>query len=61
MSLAGESDAIIEATGSHLTLRTAAIVLANWRRRDAEALTLIEECRQDALRRALARRQWLGQ
>jgi len=36
MSLAAESDAVIEATGSHLTLRTS-IVLANWRGRDAEA------------------------
>jgi hypothetical protein len=35
MSLAAESDAVVEATGSHLTLRTS-IVLANWRGRDAE-------------------------
>src|SRR5215467_8954498 len=42
MSLAAESDAVIEATGSHLTLRTS-IVMANWRGRDAEALALIEE------------------
>jgi hypothetical protein len=49
-SLAAESDAIVEAIGSHLTLRTA-IVLANWRGRDDEAVTLIEERQQDALRR----------
>ena len=34
MSLAAESDAVVEATGSHLTLRTS-IVLENWRGRDA--------------------------
>jgi DNA-binding CsgD family transcriptional regulator len=50
MSLAAESDAVIEATGSHLTLRTS-IVLANWRGRDAEALALIEARREDVLRR----------
>jgi len=49
-SLAAESDAVIEATGSHLTLRTP-IVLANWRGRDAEALALMEARRQDVLRR----------
>jgi len=50
MSLAAESDAVIEATGSHLTLRTS-IVLANWRGRDAEARALIEAHRQDVLGR----------
>ncbi|HEY1568674.1 MAG TPA: AAA family ATPase, partial [Solirubrobacteraceae bacterium] len=50
MSLAAESDAVIEATGSHLTLRTS-IVLANWRGRDAEAEALIKARRQDVLRR----------
>ena len=50
MSLAAESDAVVEATGSHLTLRTS-IVLANWRGRDDEALALIEARRQDVLRR----------
>ena len=50
MSLAAESDAVVEATGSHLTLRTS-IVLANWRGRDAEAVALIEARRQDVLRR----------
>jgi DNA-binding CsgD family transcriptional regulator len=61
MSLAAQSDAIVEATGSHLTLRTS-IVLANWRGRDAEAVALIEERRQDALRRGeglwLAANDW---
>jgi DNA-binding CsgD family transcriptional regulator len=61
MSLAAESDAVIEATGSHLTLRTS-IVLANWRGRDAEAVALIEAHRQDVLRRGeglwLAANDW---
>jgi DNA-binding CsgD family transcriptional regulator len=61
MSLAAESDAVVEATRSHLTLRTS-IVLANWRGRDAEAVALIEEGRQDALRRGeglwLAANDW---
>jgi DNA-binding CsgD family transcriptional regulator/tetratricopeptide (TPR) repeat protein len=50
MSLAAESDAVVEATGSHVTLRTS-IVLANWRGRDTEAVALIEARRQDTLRR----------
>jgi DNA-binding CsgD family transcriptional regulator len=50
MSLAAESDAVVEATGSHVTLRTS-IVLANWRGQDAEAVALIEARRQDVLRR----------
>jgi DNA-binding CsgD family transcriptional regulator len=50
MSLAAESDAVVEATGSHLALRTS-IVLANWRGRDAEAVALIEAHRQDVLQR----------
>src|SRR5580698_5867374 len=61
MSLAAESDAVVEATGSHLTLRTS-IVLANWRGRDAEALALIEAQREDVLRRGeglwLAANDW---
>ena len=61
MSLAAESDAVIEATGSHLTLRTS-IVLANWRGRDTEALALIEARREDVLRRGeglwLAANDW---
>ena len=63
MSLAAESDAVVEATGSHVTLRTA-IVLANWRGRDAEAVALIEARRQDVLRRGeglwLAANDWGG-
>ena len=50
MSLAAESDAVVEATGGHVALRTS-IVLANWRGRDAEAVALIEARRQDVLRR----------
>ncbi|HTA12611.1 MAG TPA: LuxR C-terminal-related transcriptional regulator [Solirubrobacteraceae bacterium] len=50
MSLAAESDAVVEAIGTHLTLRTS-IVLANWRGRDGEAVALIEARRQDVLRR----------
>jgi len=61
MSLAAESDAVLEATGSHVTLRTS-IVLANWRGRDAEAVALIEERRQDVLQRGeglfLAANDW---
>ena len=61
MSLAAESDAVVEATGSHITLRTS-IVLANWRGRDAEAVALIEARRQDVLRRGeglwLAANDW---
>ena len=61
MSLAAESDAVVEATGSHVTLRTS-IVLANWRGRDAEAQALIEARRQDVVRRGeglfLAANDW---
>jgi DNA-binding CsgD family transcriptional regulator len=61
MSLAAESDAVVEATGSHVMLRTS-IVLANWRGRDAEAVALIEARRQDVLRRGeglwLAANDW---
>ena len=60
-SLAAESDAVVEATGGHLTLRTS-IVLANWRGWDAEALALIEARRQEVLRRGeglwLAANDW---
>jgi DNA-binding CsgD family transcriptional regulator len=49
-SLAAESDAVVDATGNHVPLRTS-IVLANWRGRDPEAMKLIDERRQDALRR----------
>jgi DNA-binding CsgD family transcriptional regulator len=61
MSLAAESDAVVEVTGSHLMLRTS-IVLANWRGRDPEALALIEARREDVLRRGeglwLAANDW---
>jgi DNA-binding CsgD family transcriptional regulator len=50
-SLAAESDAIVEATGSHLAPR-ASIMLANWRGRDAEALALIEARKEEAQRGA---------
>jgi hypothetical protein len=49
-SLAAESDAVIEATGSHLAQRNS-IMLANWRGRDAEAVALIEADQQEVLRR----------
>jgi DNA-binding CsgD family transcriptional regulator len=49
-SLAAEADAIVEATGSHLTLR-GPIVLANWRGDDAAAVALTEARQRDALRR----------
>jgi DNA-binding CsgD family transcriptional regulator/tetratricopeptide (TPR) repeat protein len=49
MSLAAESDAVVEASGSHLATR-ASIMLANWRGREAEALTLIAAREQDMLR-----------
>ena len=48
-SLAAESDAVVEATGSHLATR-ASIMLANWRGREPEALALIEARDQDMLR-----------
>jgi DNA-binding CsgD family transcriptional regulator len=61
LSLAAESDAVVEATGSQLTLRTS-IVLANWRGRDAEAVALIDAYRQDVIRRGeglwLAANDW---
>jgi DNA-binding CsgD family transcriptional regulator len=49
-SLAAEADAVLEATGSRLTLH-AAIALAGWRGREAEVVALTEARRQDALRR----------
>ena len=48
-SLAAESDAVVEATGSHLIPR-ASIMLANWRGRDDEAVALIRARDQDVLR-----------
>jgi len=50
VSLAAEADAVVEATGSHLTLR-GTIMLANWRGRDAEAVALTQARQQDVLRR----------
>jgi DNA-binding CsgD family transcriptional regulator len=49
-SLAAEADAVVEATGSHLTLR-ASIMLANWRGQDAQARALSEARQQDVLQR----------
>ena len=49
-SLAAEADAVVEATGSHISLRSS-IALANWRGQEAEALALTEARRQDVLRR----------
>ena len=49
-SLAAEADAVVEATGSHLTRRTG-IALASWHGRDAEAHALTEARRQEVLRR----------
>ncbi len=50
VSLAAELDAVVEATGSRLTLR-GSIALANWRGDEAGARALIEAQRQDVLRR----------
>ena len=63
MSLAAEADAVVEATGSHLALRTS-IVLANWRGRDAEAAGAHRGAPAGSAATrggALARRQRLGQ
>jgi DNA-binding CsgD family transcriptional regulator len=46
--LAAEADAVVEATGGRLVTR-AAIMLANWHGRDAEALALIQAREQDRL------------
>jgi DNA-binding CsgD family transcriptional regulator len=60
-SLAAEAAAVVEATGSQLSLR-GHIALANWRGQDADALALIEAQRQDVLRRGeglwLAHTDW---
>jgi DNA-binding CsgD family transcriptional regulator len=60
-SLAAEADAVVEATGSRLSLR-GPIALANWRGHDAEARALIEARRQDVMRRGeglwLAHTDW---
>jgi DNA-binding CsgD family transcriptional regulator len=49
-SLAAEAEAIVEATGSHLTLRTG-IAMAVWRGRLAEALALTEARQEEVERR----------
>jgi DNA-binding CsgD family transcriptional regulator len=49
-SLAAEAEAVVEATGSQLALRTA-ITMANWRGRDAEAVALTDARRQDVVQR----------
>jgi DNA-binding CsgD family transcriptional regulator len=49
-ALAAEAEAVVEATGSHLTLRTA-ITMANWRGREDEAVALTEARRADVMRR----------
>ena len=46
---AAEADAVVEATGSHVTVR-GVIALANWRGDDAAAVALIEARRNDVLR-----------
>ena len=58
-----EADAVVEATGSHHTMG-GAIVLANWRGQDTEAVALTEARRQDVVRRGeglwLAATDWLS-
>ena len=49
-SLAAEADAVVEATRRPLTMR-AALMLANWRGREADAAALIEASRQDVVDR----------
>ena len=60
-SLAAEAAAVVEATGSRISLR-GPIALANWRGQEAEARTLIEARRQDAMSRGeglwLAHTDW---
>ncbi len=50
VSLAAEARAVVEATGSRLTLR-GPIALANWQGREAEAVTLMEGRREEVLDR----------
>ena len=61
MSLAAEAAAVVEATGSRISLR-GPIALANWRGREAEARTLIEARQQDVMSRGeglwLAHTDW---
>ena len=60
-SLAAEAAAVVEATGSRLSLR-GPIALANWRGQEAEARSLIEAGRQDVVSRGeglwLAHTDW---
>ena len=60
-SLAAEAAAVVEATGSRISLR-GPIALANWRGQEAEARTLIEARRQDVMSRGeglwLAHTDW---
>jgi DNA-binding CsgD family transcriptional regulator len=60
-SLAAEADAVVEATGSHLSRRSS-IALASWHGRDAEARALTEARRQEVLSRGeglwLAANDW---
>jgi DNA-binding CsgD family transcriptional regulator len=59
--LAAEADAVVEATGSRLMLRSA-IALANWRGRDQEALALTKAREEDVVQRGeglwLAANDW---
>jgi DNA-binding CsgD family transcriptional regulator len=50
MPLVAEANAVVDATGSRLTLR-GPILLANWRGREAEAQALMDARRQDVLSR----------
>ena len=60
-SLAAEAAAVVEATGSRISLR-GPIALANWRGQEAEARTLIEADRQEVMSRGeglwLAHTDW---
>ena len=49
IALEAEAEAVVEATGSHVTLR-GAIALANWRGQEQEAQALMEARRQEAVR-----------
>ena len=61
MSLAAEAAAVVEATGSRITLR-GPIALANWRGQEAEARTLTEARREEVMSRGeglwLAHTDW---
>jgi DNA-binding CsgD family transcriptional regulator len=61
MSLVAEADAVVEATGSDLTVR-GGLLLANWRGQETEALALMATRRQQVLLRGeglwLAATEW---